>query len=364
MKITFVLPFVTLAGGIRVVAIYADRLKKRGHEVFVISTPSQQLTLRQKIKTLLKDKRWPTQNHGASYFDDIDIEHKVLESYRPITNDDVPDADVVIATWWETAEWVNTFDKSKGLKFYFVQGHEVFQNQSIERIKSTYRLPLKKITISKWLMNIMDEEYGDKEVSLVPNSVDYDFFNSPPRGKQSNLTVGFMYSPLPFKGCDIIIEALKRARKNIPNLKILAFGSKRPAPELPLPTFTEFYYRPKQEKIREIYSSCDLWLFGSRAEGFGLPILEAMACRTPVIATPAGAAPELLSNGGGVLLGDYTVDSMVKAILNINNMQESHWETMSEQAYEKAKSYSWDDATVLFEKSLLKYLNVERKLQQ
>jgi len=33
-----------------------------------------------------------------------------------------------------------------------------------------------------------------------------------------------------------------------------------------------------------------------------LPILEAMACRTPVIGTPAGPAPELLGAGGGILV--------------------------------------------------------------
>ncbi|HEY9598179.1 MAG TPA: glycosyltransferase family 1 protein, partial [Cyanophyceae cyanobacterium] len=39
MKITFVLPFAGLSGGIRVVAIYAERLRKRGHDVLVVSLP-------------------------------------------------------------------------------------------------------------------------------------------------------------------------------------------------------------------------------------------------------------------------------------------------------------------------------------
>ena len=70
---------------------------------------------------------------------------------------------------------------------------------------------------------------------------------------------------------------------------------------MPLPRDTEFHLRPPQDRIRDIYSKCDAWLFGSRSEGFGLPILEAMACRTPVIGTPAGAAPELLGDGRGIL---------------------------------------------------------------
>ncbi|MFC1876753.1 glycosyltransferase family 4 protein [Thermodesulfobacteriota bacterium] len=343
------------------VAAYAERLKMRGHEIFVVSTPIPPLSLRQKIRFLLKEKRWPEKMSGASYFDNIDIEHKVLESFRPITKNDVPDADVVIATLWMTAEWINAFDNSKGLKFYFIQGYELFQNQSIERIKSTYKLPLKKIVVSKWLMDIMIEEYEDKEVSLVPNSVDYNIFNAPERERQSTLTIGFMYSPLPFKGCDIIFDALKTAREKIPRIKIIAFGAKKPISQMPLPASTEFYYRPPQEKLRQIYSLCDIWLFGSRSEGFGLPILEALACRTPVIATPAGAAPELLSDGGGVLLGDFTVESMVKAITDIEVMSDFDWQTVSKQAYQKAKEYSWDDATLLFEKCLLNFLNSSRE---
>lgn len=356
MRITFILPYAGLAGGTRVVAIYAERLKNRGHEVTVVSIPKHPLTLKEKVKALLKDKKWPSQKHGSSHFDGINVEHQVLEKYRPITNDDVPDADVVIATWWETAEWVNNFTDSKGQKVYFVQGYDVRPVLPIDRVKSTYLLPLHKITISNWLMDIMLKEYGDKNVSFVPNSVDHEFFNAPARGRQPIATVGFIYNTMHFKGYDIIIKALKRVRKNIPRLKINAFGACKPSEDLPLPAATDFYLRPKQEKIREIYSSCDFWLFGSRAEGFGLPILEAMACRTPVIATPAGAAPELLSSGGGILLGDYTVESMAKAMLNINAMTESGWKAMSKKAYEVVKKYSWDDATVLFEQRLLNKL--------
>ncbi|MGC8714943.1 MAG: glycosyltransferase [Leptodesmis sp.] len=53
--------------------------------------------------------------------------------------------------------------------------------------------------------------------------------------------------------------------------------------------------------MRDYYSACDAWLFPSRYEAVGLPILEAMACRTPVIGTPAGIAPEMLSDGAGIL---------------------------------------------------------------
>lgn len=353
MKITFVLPYAGLDGGIRVVAIHAERLKQRGHAVTVVSVPEPPLSFKQKLKALLTRGRWPSSRRGPSHFDGLAVEHKVLERHRPITNDDVPDADVVIATWWETAEWVNGFSPAKGRKFYFVQGHDVRREQPVERVKLTYRLPMRKITISHWLRQVMSQEYGDHAVALVPNSVDTDFFNAPARGRQPVATVGFVYSTSPDKGCDIILAALAEVRRRMPGLRIKAFGACRPAPALPLVADSEFHWQPSQELIRQIYRSCDFWLFGSRAEGFGLPLLEAMACRTPVIATKAGAAPELVTQGRGLLVDGYSPEAMATALVQGLALPEREWQAMSAAARMAVMGHSWDDATDLFEQELL-----------
>src|SRR4029453_2216609 len=54
MRITFVLPDASLAGGIRVVAIYAAKLHARGHKVTVISTPRPPKPLKEKLRSVLK----------------------------------------------------------------------------------------------------------------------------------------------------------------------------------------------------------------------------------------------------------------------------------------------------------------------
>jgi glycosyltransferase involved in cell wall biosynthesis len=104
--------------------------------------------------------------------------------------------------------------------------------------------------------------------------------------------------------------------------------------------------------LRDIYARCDAWLFGSRMEGFGLPILEAMACRTPVIATPAGAAPELLSGGGGVLVPAEDPRAMARAILRVCSLSPLRWRRLSDAALTTAASYSWEGAAERFEKAL------------
>jgi hypothetical protein len=94
MKITFVLPTLSLTGGIRVVSIFAERLRKRGHSVFVISLPHPQPSMRQQVKLLLQGRGWisPPENE-PSFFDNLGVEHKIIDRYRPVEDKDVPDAD-------------------------------------------------------------------------------------------------------------------------------------------------------------------------------------------------------------------------------------------------------------------------------
>jgi glycosyltransferase involved in cell wall biosynthesis len=352
MKVTFVLPHAGLAGGIRAVAIYAERLKKRGHEVFVVSTPRDRPSLRQQVKSLLRGQGWISlAKDEPSHFDNVDVPHRVLERYRPVTDADVPNADVVVATWWETAEWVANLSEAKGAKAYFIQHYEVFDYLPQERVSATWLLPMHKIVVAQWLVDLAKTQYGDGNVSLVPCSVDAKQFYAHKRGKQSIPSIGMMYSPTSWKGCDIGLKAFSLAAQKIPNLRLVTFGSSL-SPDLPLPLGAEYAQQPPQNVLKDFYAKCDAWLFPSRSEGFGLPILEAMACRTPVIGTPVGAAPELLTNGAGILVKPEDPEDMALAIERICKLSETEWQTMSDAAYAKATDYTWDDATERFEAAL------------
>jgi len=83
-----------------------------------------------------------------------------------------------------------------------------------------------------------------------------------------------------------------------------------------------------------------------------LPIIEAMACRTPVISTPVGAAPEILSGGTGILVRPEDPEEMAKAIEYMCQLPNSKWQAMSEAAYAKVNNYTWEDATDHFEAGL------------
>ena len=350
MKITFVLPHAGLAGGIRVCAIYAQALQARGHDVTVVSTPRQgPQTFKQKIKYLLNGGHSKT---DPSHFDNVAVPHKVIESARPIQESDVPDADVVIATWWETAEWVTKFSPRKGRHVYFIQHDERFVNMPAQAVEATFKLPFYRITIAKWLVELAECHYNVDQITMVPNGVDTNQFTAPLRSKQKIPTVGLMFATAPFKGVDIALEAYAIARRNIANLHLTAFGQHQPTETLRLPQGADFVYRPDQDKIKDVYAACDAWLFASRSEGYGLPILEAMACRTPVIGTPTGAAPELIGQGGGVLVKPQDAIDMARAIERVCRMQNADWKAMSDIAYATAQQNDWGRCADAFEAAL------------
>jgi len=287
-----------------------------------------------------------------SHFDGLDIDHRRVLGLRPVIDADIPDGDVVVATWWKTAPWVASLSPKKGAKAYFVQDYGAHEGQPMDEVAATWRLPLHKIVISKWLMSLIDEHNGDPHADYVPNAVDQVMFNAPPRGQQSRPTVGLQYNPVPQKGCDTMVKAIELAMREVPNLHTVGYGPGEPEHHTPLPPGAEYWQFAPNHKLREIYASCDAWLFGSRLEGFGLPILEAMACRTPVIATPAGAAPELVGEGGGILVKPDDPMDMAAAIVRMIAMSDPAWRTMSDLAHQTARRYTWEDATSLFEKSL------------
>jgi glycosyltransferase involved in cell wall biosynthesis len=163
-----------------------------------------------------------------------------------------------------------------------------------------------------------------------------------------------LYANVPWKGVDISLKAVEIAQQTIPNLQLLTFGSHPLSDTYPLPANSHYTKSPNQSVIREIYSSCDAWLFASRSEGFGLPILEAMACRTPVIGVPTGAAPEFLADGAGILVKPEDPEDMARAIVSICQLANEDWRTLSDTAYQRVTGYTWDNATDLFEAALVR----------
>jgi len=346
MRVTFVLPTPGMNGGTRVSAIYARALADWGHKVVLVSVPTAQTRLLHRLQDFAGLRRAP-----RSHFDGLGLEHHVLEKWRPVVDADVPDADVVIATWWETAEWVASMGPRKGAKVYFVQGHEVFHESVAARCQATYRLPMQKIVVARWLSDLMAANYADANSVIVHNSVDHKQFHAPTRGKQIRPTIGFLYSSAAVKGVDVALRVVDELRRRIPDLRIISFGSEQPKD---LPPGIEFSHEPAQDKLRELYASCDVWLTASRSEGFNLTAMEAMACRTPVVATRTGWPEEAIVNGSnGVCVDIDDLEALIKATQWVLGLEDSPWRDVSRAAFETVKDASWERSAKEFEQALL-----------
>jgi len=345
MKITFVIPKSSLAGGIRVVAIYAEKLANLGHEVTVISAIKKG-TLRQKFRALIKEQRFYTSGSNTTFFDNltnVNFDIKYISS-NGLSEKQVPDADIIIATWWETVEWIFNLGVTKGKQLYLIQDHEVFPYLPIERVKATYRSAIKPLVVSSWLKSVVFEQYN-KNAVLINNGVDTAHFSGKDRVKSSNLRVGFIFTSVPRKNCGRAIQAINIVKKEIPDVELIGFGSEDYHSSTEEVVFDQYFKSPEQSKIPEIYASCDVWLLSSDSEGFGLPILESMSCGTPVIATPAGAAPDILNTGGGILLKGYEPSEMAEAIIKISKLSSESWYSISTKAREIASLNSWGNSS-------------------
>lgn len=323
---------------------------QRGHEVFVVSDPDV-ITWRRRLKSLLLERRLPSIQ--PTYFDNTNVPHRVLETIRPITDADVPDADVVVATYYTTVPGVLGLSPRKGAKAIFIQNYEVEPGRTNAALDDSWRAPLHKITISKWLVELAKTKYGDHFVSHVPNSVDTQQFFAPERGKQSRPTVGLLYNTYSLKGLDTSIKALKRIAAEIPRLRIISFGAEPLNLRYQLPRGAEFHFRPPQDQLRNIYAQCDVWMCGSNVEGFHLPPLEAMACRCPVVSTKVGGPLDTIVEGvNGHLVDVKDAVALADRTIRVLKLPETEWLQMSRKAYETATRFTWDDATAMFEDAL------------
>jgi glycosyltransferase involved in cell wall biosynthesis len=343
-----------MTGGNRVLAIYAERLHRRGHEVTVVSHPRAPQRLLGKLKSLVCGKGWPKEPEPEpSFFDGLAVPHHVLQSARPVRDDDVPNADVVLATYWKTARAVAALSPRKGKKAILLQGYETSPGRWEPAIDAAWRLPLHKIVVSKWLVDLARDRFGDFNVHYVPNSVDSEQFHAPARGKQRIPTVGMLYSTLHLKGIDVSLAAIEQVKRQIGNLRVVAFGAERVTTRLPLPDLAEFHYRPPQDQLPRLYGRSDVWLCGSRQEGFHLPALEAMACRCPVVSTRTGGPADFVEDGiNGFLVDVEDSAGLAERLVEVLTMSDAKWRRISEAALATATRYTWDDATDLLEIAL------------
>lgn len=97
---------------------------------------------------------------------------------------------------------------------------------------------------------------------------------------------------------------------------------------------------PDRTKLIQIYNSADLLLAPSLYEGFGLTILEAMACGLPVITSNTSSLPEVAADAA-VLLDPLDIQGIVSSVLQITSHPETR-HTLIHKGLARSKKFTWE----------------------
>jgi glycosyltransferase involved in cell wall biosynthesis len=169
------------------------------------------------------------------------------------------------------------------------------------------------IVLSHAFGELLQREYGipEKKIYIIPGGVDIERFQINLTRQQARQTMGFpldrpiLFSPRRLAlrmGIDQLLQALVEVKHQVPDVWLAIAGKgalrislEQKAQELGLQNHVKFLGYVPDEQLPVAYQAADLTVVPSQSlEGFGLILLESLACGTPVLSTPVGGMPEVL----------------------------------------------------------------------
>ncbi len=299
LRIAFPLLSLGSFGGVRKIVEIANGLVDFGHEVTLLYPEGRSWTpfrIRDEVQRITVSGR-----------------NRLLALLRYVFA--VGKYDVVVLNFWPTA-YLFPFARRS---VYFVQDVESrFHSNPLLRLLAsvTYRFPIPKVTYNPALARSVGARY------VIPAGVDKGaFYPDPDPSLKSEGRLTLMYMPRKErrKGAHIFREAVERVKGCCPFEVWLVGGPEDLLRDLPVPTRR---FHPKgDDELRRLYSSADLFVLTSESEGLGFPVMEALACGTPVVATDVDGkevwtlpgvkvvevSPEAVATGIREVLGDMEV---------------------------------------------------------
>ena len=218
----------------------------------------------------------------------------------------------------------------------------------------------KTITVSEFSARELVELYGLKRehIRVIPNGVSEDF--APRRdeqamaelrkriGLETERYVLFVGGADPRKNHQTFLEAAEKVRKKLGSRMLVLVGS----PIHPFGNYEETARRRSlQEKVlcpglvstddlQLLYSFADLFVFPSLYEGFGMPVLEAMACGAPVLTSNSTALAEVAGDAA-VLADPQDAKALGEAMVRVLE-DEPLRAVLRAKGFERAKQFSWE----------------------
>ncbi|UCF93738.1 MAG: glycosyltransferase family 4 protein [Desulfobacterales bacterium] len=192
-----------------------------------------------------------------------------------------------------------------------------------------------------------------EKVTAIPLAMDPRFQPQRPQAVEAlrnRLALGGPYvlylgTNKPHKNLVRLVEAWERLQPTPASLVIAGFWDPR-YPEarekvktLSLENAVRFLGPVAEEDLPALYCGASLFVFPSECEGFGLPVLEAMACGTPVITSNVSAMPEVAGQSA-LLVNPYDVAGLAQAMRQVLQTP-SLREDLVRRGLQRVKDFSW-----------------------
>ena len=178
----------------------------------------------------------------------------------------------------------------------------------------------------------------------------------------------------PLKGIDRLLHAMVHVKRVKQPVLVLIGGDGRRTPEherlsrlarsLGIDDIVQFRGRVDQPGLVPYYNAADVLVLPSHYESFGLVALEALACGTPVVATPVGAMPDIIREGkNGIVTHDGMPESLAAGIVATLDRLDRH-EIAAEEVRRSVLKYSWAKSASAVSKEYRSAIEFKRNHQE
>ncbi len=327
MRLTFVTPSGPAPiGGVSALYEFANGLARRGHEI-----------------RLLHLAMWGREVGSLDDLDRFRFEPSIVHFFPGDAPESVPDSDLVFGTGAPAR---------LGLPVLLVQGIDML-HEHLER--RAFRTPCLKICIASWLVDVGDR-YGvaPQQMEVVPMGIDHDRYRvTVPLGER-HPQVAMLHSTHTAKGWDVGLEALRQIRRQVPDVRVVAFGTAPPVE--PAPPWLEFFLDPDPEVLVEtIYNRSQVFIQSSDYEGFGFTAVEAMACGAALVTTDNGGSRDYAVHGETALVAPPATRRRWPPRATL--LEDDPLRLRIAGAGERAvRRFDWDLGAEMLEGHLLRYL--------
>ena len=189
------------------------------------------------------------------------------------------------------------------------------------------------IAISEGIKNVLVEGGIDAQcIRVIPDGIDFapfedktskDYLRQELSFSPDDFLVGIVAHLADHKGHKYLIQASQYLREQAPKIKIIIVGEgplrlelNKQAKEIHVEDIV--FFMGFREDVPQILNSLDMFVLSSYLEGMGSSLLDAMACRLPIVATRVGGIPEVVKHGKtGLLVSPRSPKSLAKAILKL-----------------------------------------------